>query len=137
MSNHIETVKELYAAFARGDVNYILARLVNDVSWEFEAPAELSWSGIRRGPQEAAGFFAGIADEHAAPALQMTEFFASGDAVAAFGRYQGTVMTSGIRVDTPVAHYFKFNSEGKVVRYVNVVNSGAFVEAKRAVGAAR
>ena len=134
MSN-METVKEMYAAFGRGDVNSILSRLADNVSWEFEAPADLSWSGLRRGPQEAAGFFAGIAAEHADPALQMTEFFASGDAVAAFGRYQATVKASGIRVDTPVAHYFKFGPDGKVVRYVNVTNSGAFVEAKRAAGA--
>jgi ketosteroid isomerase-like protein len=34
-------------------------------------------------------------------------------------------------VDTPVAHYFKFR-DGKVVRYINITNSAAFVEANRA-----
>jgi ketosteroid isomerase-like protein len=61
----------------------------------------------------------------------MTEFFSNGDAVAAFGRYQATVKATGVRVDTPVAHYFKFRN-GKVVRYINIINSGAFLEAKRA-----
>ena len=63
----------------------------------------------------------------------MTEFFSTSDAVAAFGRYQATVKT-GIRIDTPVAHYFKFR-DGKVSRYVNFINSAAFVEAKRPVTA--
>jgi len=94
------------------------------------APAALSWSGIRHSPREAAGFFEGIAAEHADPKLEMTEFFENNDAVAAFGRYQATVKASDIRVDTPVAHYFKFR-DGKVSRYVNIVNSGAFVEAGR------
>ena len=131
MSNLIDTVKQLYAAFGRGDAHFILGSLTDDVSWEFEAPAELSWSGIRRGPQEAALFFQGIAAEHADPQLEMTEFFESGDAVAAFGRYQATVKVSGIRVDSPVAHYFHFR-DGKVTRYVNIINSGAFVAAAMA-----
>jgi len=70
----------------------------------------------------------GIAAEHADPKLEMTEFFQSGDAVTAFGRYQATVKVSGVRVDSPVAHYFKFRY-GKVARYVDIVNSGAFLEA--------
>ena len=135
MSNHIETVKNMYAAFSRGDAAVILSHMAENVSWEFEAPAELTWSGIRRGPQEAAGFFAGIAQQHANPVLEMTEFIASGDAVAAFGRYQATDKSSGIRVDTPVAHYFKFDSAGKVVRYQNFANSGAFVAAMQAAPA--
>ncbi len=101
-----------------------------DVSWEFEAPPEISWGGIRRGPAEAAGFFTGIAAEHADPNLEMTEFVSSGDAVAAFGRYQATVRATGRRVDTPVAHYFQFR-DGKVARYINMVNTAAFVEAGR------
>jgi uncharacterized protein len=136
MSDLIEQVKSLYAAFGRGDVATLLAGMAEDVSWEVEAPAELSWAGIRRGPSQAAGFFAGLAAEHADPNLEMTEFFLSGDAVAVFGRYQATVRASGKRVDTPVAHYFKFR-DGKVVRYVNLFNSAAFIEpAQPAVSAA-
>jgi uncharacterized protein len=134
MSDLIQNIKDIYAAFGRGDTATILASLTDDVSWEFEAPAELSWSGIRHTPQETAGFFAGIAAEHASPNLEMTEFFSANDAVAAFGRYQATVKATGIRVDTPVAHYFKFR-DGKIARYINIINSGAFVEATRPAAA--
>ena len=136
MSDLISKIKDIYAAFGRVDIKTILATMTDDISWEFEAPAELSWAGMRHGPQEALGFFNGIAAEHANPHLQMTEFLSTGDAVAAFGRYQATVKATGIRVDTPVAHYFKFR-DGKIARYINVTNSAAFVEAARtaAVGA--
>jgi ketosteroid isomerase-like protein len=77
-----------------------------------------------------AGFFSGIAAEHADPVLKMTEFFSSDDAVAAFGRYDATLRATGVRVSTPVAHYFKFQ-DGKIVRYINYINTGAFVEAAR------
>jgi ketosteroid isomerase-like protein len=134
MPDLIKEIKDIYAAFGRGDIATILARMTDDVSWEFEAPASISWSGIRHTPREAAGFFAGIAAEHADPNLEMTEFFATSDAVAAFGRYQATVKATGIRVDTPVAHYFHFRG-GKIARYVNIINSAAFVEANHAVTA--
>jgi ketosteroid isomerase-like protein len=128
MADLVEQLKEIYAAFGRGDVAAIIASMAEDVSWEFEAPAVISWGGIRRGPAEAAGFFAGIGAEHADPKLTMVDFVASGDAVAAFGRYQATVRATGKRVDTPVGHYFKFR-DGKIVRYINLVNTAAFVEA--------
>ncbi len=88
----------------------------------------ISWGGIRKGRDEAMGFFAGIAAEHGDPKLEMTEFLESSDAVAAFGRYEATVKATGVRVDTPVGHLFKFR-DGKVVRYVNLVNTGALVDA--------
>lgn len=135
MSDLINKVKNIYAAFGRGDIDTILASMADDVSWEFEAPAELSWSGIRRTPSEAAGFFSGIAAEHADPKLEMTEFFSGNDAVAAFGRYQATAKATGIRVDTPVAHYFRF-CDGKIARYICLVNSGAFAAANRSAVAA-
>jgi ketosteroid isomerase-like protein len=126
MSKLTDQVKEMYAAFGRGDIATILASLADDVQWEFEAPAQISWSGIRRGPHEVAGFFSGIAAEHADPDLQMTEFFESSDAVASFGRYSVTLKKTGQRVDTPVAHYFQFR-DGKVSKFINITNSAAYL----------
>ena len=88
MSELIETVKQMYAAFGRGDINTLVANMTDDVSWEFEATPEFSWAGIRRTPREAVGFFTGIAAEHENPVLEMTDFFSAPDAVAAFGRYK-------------------------------------------------
>ncbi len=128
MSKLIPIVQSLYAAFGRGDVPGVLALLAHDVSWELEAPAQLAWGGIREGVDETSGFFAGIAADHADPKLEMTEFLESEDTVAAFGRYAATVKATGVRVDTPVAHLLKFR-DGKIVRYVHLINTGAFVEA--------
>lgn len=134
MSN-VQTVREIYAAFGRGDVPAILSRLATDVVWECETPAALSFGGIRHGVAETVGFFEGIAKEHADPKLEMTEFFNDGEAVAAFGRYEATIRNTGKRVSTPVAHYFGFR-EGKVVRYIGLLNTAAFVAAMKADSAA-
>ncbi len=61
MSELVKKVQDMYAVFGRGDVETILNNTTEDVSWEFEAPAALSWSGIRKGHKEAMGFFTGIA----------------------------------------------------------------------------
>jgi uncharacterized protein len=130
MADLVSKVKDLYSAFGSGDVATILGSITEDCSWEFEAPAELSWSGNRRGLQQMAGFFTGIAAEHADPVLQMTEFFESDDAVAAFGRYDATIRATGVRITVPVAHYFKFH-DGKVSRYMNFTDTAAFVAAAK------
>ncbi len=130
MSDLVGKIKEIYSAFGRGDIAAILENATDDVSWEFEAPAVLTWGGLRHGKAEAAGFFSALAAEQSDPVLKMTEFFASGDAVAAFGRYDATVRATGTRVSTPVAHYFKFR-DGKIARYINIINTAAFVEAAR------
>lgn len=42
---NIQTVKDAYAAFERGDVPAILAMLTDDVGWEMPGPAEIPYAG--------------------------------------------------------------------------------------------
>jgi ketosteroid isomerase-like protein len=128
MSSPIEIVKQMYAAFGRGDIAGVMAHIADDVEWSAEGPAELVFTGVRHGKQETAGFFAGIAQEHVDPKLEMTDFVAQGDSVAAFGRYDATLRTTGVRVSSPVGHLFKFR-DGKVVHYTNMLNTAAFLTA--------
>jgi uncharacterized protein len=57
MADATATVQELYAAFGRGDLPAILSKLADDIVWESEAPAIVSFGGIRRGIRETRGFF--------------------------------------------------------------------------------
>ena len=118
----------MYSAFGRGDVPFILSHLASGVSWEFEAPAILSFGGIHHGPVEAARFFEGIVKDHADPELQIETYVVQGEHVATFGRYSATLKTTGHRVSTPLAHFWTF-ANGKVTRFVNYINTAAFVEA--------
>ena len=136
MSDLIQTVKDAYAAFGRGDVATILAMLAPDVSWELEAPSEISIAGIRKGPEGVKGFFQAIANDHADPKLEITEYFSSADGVATFGRYKCTLRKNGKRLDSPVAHLFKFR-DGKIVRFVDFTDTAAYLEAGRSTAAAR
>jgi len=127
MSNPLEIVKRMYAAFGRGDIAGVMAHIADDVEWIAEGPEEMVFTGIRHGKKEVLdGFFGGIAREHADPVLEMTEFVAQGDAVASFGRYTVTLKRSGNRVSSPVGHLFKVRG-GKVIHYTNMLNTAAFM----------
>src|SRR5579862_3494842 len=126
MSN-VETVQGLYAAFGRGDLPGILAMLADDVVWESEGPAIISFSGTRRGKTETAGFFEALGADHLNPQLTITDYVASGDTVMTLGRYAATMKATGKKFDSPIAHYWKFR-DGKVVRYVGLANTAAAVE---------
>jgi uncharacterized protein len=136
MSDLIQSIKDVYAAFGRGDVATILAALAPDVSWEAEGPAEVSFAGIRKGPEAVKGFFQAIANDHVDPKLEIAEYFGTADSVATFGRYKCTLKKSGKRVGSPVAHLFKFRG-GKIVRYVNHIDTAAFLEAGQTRAAGR
>jgi ketosteroid isomerase-like protein len=136
MSDLIQSVKNAYAAFGRGDVASIMSQLTPDVSWELEAPPEVSIAGIRKGQEAVKGFFQAIANDHVDPKLEIAEYLASADAVAAFGRYKCTLRATGKYVDSPIAHLFKFR-DGKIVRFVDYTDTAALVEASRSSAAAR
>ncbi|MGD0629748.1 MAG: nuclear transport factor 2 family protein [Terracidiphilus sp.] len=131
MSN-TEIVQELYAAFGRGDLPAILAKLDDDVVWESEGPAIVSFSGIRRGKTEAKSFFDALAADHAKPQVSISEYVASDDSVMTLGRYTATMKATGKTLDSPIAHYWRIHN-GKVARYVGLVNTAAAVEALQPV----
>jgi ketosteroid isomerase-like protein len=128
MSNLTAIVQELYAAFGRGDVPAILAKIADDVVWESEGPAIVSFSGIRHGTTETRGFFEALGADHSNPQLTIAEYVASGDTVMTIGRYTATMKATGKKFDSPIAHCWKFR-DGKVVRYVGFANTAAAVEA--------
>ena len=126
-AENTKVVQDAYAAFGRGDAAGVMAHVADDAEWVAEGPAELVFTGTRRGKQAILeGFFGGIAQEHADPKLSVTEFVSEGDSVATFGRYAATLKKTGKRVDSPVAHLFKFRN-GKVVHYTNMLNTAAFL----------
>jgi len=98
MSDLVSKIKEIYAAFWTGDVAAILGSVTDDVSWEFEAPAEISWGGNRRGPAEAAGFFSGICRGTYRSSVEDDRVLATEDASGSFRRYDATLRATGVRV---------------------------------------
>jgi uncharacterized protein len=125
MGDLTATVREMYTALAENKTETILPQLDTNLEWELEISTGNASSG--RGFSKISKFFAAIAEDFNNPQLQMTHFVDSADKVAAFGHYTATVKATGRTVKTPVAHFFEFK-DGKVARFVGVLNAGALAE---------
>ncbi|HTQ58338.1 MAG TPA: hypothetical protein VMI94_27940 [Bryobacteraceae bacterium] len=49
MSSPVEIVKQMYAAFSRGDIAEVMSHIADDVEWVAEGPAGMVFTGVRDG----------------------------------------------------------------------------------------
>jgi ketosteroid isomerase-like protein len=120
--SHIDTVKQIYESFGRGDIPAILNRLDDNVEWETQVPVEgVPWLQARRGKASIPAFFESLAP------LKITrfepyDFFESGNKVFVLvhfaAEHQGKSYTFPIE-----GHLWQFNAAGKVVKYDHVVDT--------------
>jgi ketosteroid isomerase-like protein len=113
----IETVREVYAAFARGDVPAILARMGEDVDWEpgYAHNADIPWLAPGRGRSHVAGFLQALA------AFEFRKFdvfaiMTDGPWVVALVAVELFHRSSGRSLSEPCeAHIWKLAPSGKVL----------------------
>ena len=123
-----QIVKDVYAAFGRGDVAAILARLTEDVEWTLEGPAVIPFAGKRRGAAEVAGFFQALGSTTENGQLTTEHYIAQDDKVVTVGRFRATVKESGKTIDMAVAHVFSFR-EGKIARFDDFIDTAQVADA--------
>ena len=111
---NIETARQMYQAFGRGDVQAMLDLVTDDIDWSTDAAIPSApWYGPRHGKAEVASFFEAIGQ--AGPVTEFTPLaFASNDDgdVMVFIRYAFTVTATGKHVAMNMHHYWKFR-DGK------------------------
>jgi ketosteroid isomerase-like protein len=122
--NHVETVRGIYAAFGRQDVNAILEQLAPDVDWEYAYRDEgIPWLMPRRGREGALAFFQSLA------ALRLEKFvlkqlLGDGSLVVATLDVEGVAVATGKRfVEQDEVHLWHFNARGQVQRFRHVVDT--------------
>jgi uncharacterized protein len=115
---NIETVKAMYDAFGRGDVDAILEHCTDDVDWATDAAIEAApWHGVKHGKAELPSFFAGIAQTGPVTEFTPLSFASNADGeVMVFLRYAFTVTATGKDVAMNLHHYWRFR-DGKVAYY--------------------
>jgi ketosteroid isomerase-like protein len=133
--NPTQKVQELYAAFGRGDVAFIIAALAPDVTWSVDGPANLPFFGDRKGPAGVTQFFQDIGMNLEIQEFTPQQFFAQGDTVIALGFERGQAKTTGKPIAGHWAHVFTFKN-GLVVAFREYCNSAACADAMRG-GSAR
>lgn len=106
MSDNSATIKGVYAAFAKGDMPFLLALLAPDVRWT-EAEGG-PYGGVSIGPKAVLeNVFMKIGGEWDGFSAVPAEFVAQGDTVVALGEYSGTYKATGKSFKAPFAHAWK------------------------------
>jgi uncharacterized protein len=101
---NMEVVGKLYEAFARGEIDSILAQV--DPEIEFDPSDRLPDEGIHRGREAYRQFLKRTFELWAGFRVEVEELLDVGDAVVALIHTTATGRASGIEVDERVAHVF-------------------------------
>jgi len=122
----VEVVEGIYEAFARGDVQAVLAAMSHDIEW-YEAEG-MPYGGRHQGPDAAAQNVLGpVARDIPDFAATPEELIASGETVAVVARYTGTGKVTGKELDLRVVHLWDVR-DGKVARFRNFADTAKFLE---------
>jgi uncharacterized protein len=123
----LETLRNLYDAFARRDLDTIRAVIHPEfVMYQSEA---LPWGGQRHGPE---GLFAFLGEllSYVEPTLEIEELFDAGDRVVEVGHSTGVVHATGARFRVRELHVWQLR-EGLVISYEVYVDVAAMLAALR------
>lgn len=123
-SHHVDTIKDLYATFGRGDIPGVLGRLAEDIEWEYGAASnDVPWLQHRRGREAAAGFFeaTGLFD---LAVFRPKTFLADGDVVVVLIDVELVVKATGRRItEENEVHIWHFDNAGRPCRFAHKLDS--------------
>ena len=120
MSN-IDSIKQVYQAFAKGDVPTVLGVLSPEIDWT-EAEG-FPYAGTYHGPKAVLeGVFMRLGAEWNGFAAVADEFIDGGDTVVALGKYSGTYKATGKSFQADFAHVWKIQ-DGKAIRFIQYVDT--------------
>jgi ketosteroid isomerase-like protein len=125
---NVPVVQRSYEAFARGDMDAVLADMDEGIEWQ-------QAQGLPHG-----GTYRGVADVRAnvfdpldrdwwsAFAAEPAEFLDAGDEVVVLGRYRGVAKETGKVLDVPFVHVWSLR-DGKAWRFRQFLDTAGWVEA--------
>ena len=123
MSN-VDVMKNLYAAFARGDVAAVVGAMDPAIEWRQAEgnpymPSGEAWVGP---DAVVSNLFARLGAEWEAFAVHPKTYHDAGDTVVVEARYSGTYKDTGKSLDTQVCHAWSFKN-GRIIRFQQYANT--------------
>ena len=109
----VDTVKEAYEAFMRGDLEGAAANMSDDLEWW--SSEEVPEGGTIRGKDAVVQSWSRIPEHFSDFQVEPREFADAGDKVVVVGTQRGTGKDSGNSFEARYAHVF-WIQDGKVVR---------------------
>jgi ketosteroid isomerase-like protein len=114
--NNVQTIREIYEAFGRGDVAAVLARVKETALWDFNVTrSDVPWHVPVTGPAEIQGFLGAFVESVTLHAFEPRHFIAAGDDVVAHLHLSYTIKKTGRRVDEEQLQWWSL-ADGRVTR---------------------
>lgn len=115
----IETVQQIYAAFGRGDVPFILSCLADDVQWEYAtAPNPIPWIQPLQGRAQVPKFFEALGAGMDITRFEVTKILGDDSTVVDLVTLEYTARATGRKVqEIDEVHIWHFDAAGKVARF--------------------
>jgi ketosteroid isomerase-like protein len=132
---NVQTVKNAYAAFKRGDIQGVLNELADDVEWHLPGEGLIPQAGTYRGKDGVSRFFQNLDQTTQFAEFEPNSFVAQGDQVVAIGRYHATVKTTGRAFEADWVMVFTFKGT-KVAKFREFTDTAAIAQAYAAGKAA-
>ena len=127
--DNVRFLKDLYDAFARGDISAVLGSMSPGIKW-YEAeshpymPGGEAWVGPDAVMKH---LFTRIGAEWEGFSIHPKSFYGAGDSVIVEARYTGTFKPTGKSMDTQVCHIWDV-TDGKVTRFQQYVDTAKLWE---------
>lgn len=129
-SENITLVRDTYAAFARGDVDALVAAMRDDIAWDEAEHSLWHKPGGYHGPAAVLhNVFGGIAAQFRDFRVIPQRFHDAADTVIVEGRYQATA-TTGDEVDAQVCHVWTVR-ERKIAAFQQYTDTLQFAQVAR------
>ena len=113
---NVKAIQDVYGAFGRGDVAFIVGQLTDDIRWVSHFDPIVPWAGDYSGKDRVPRFFDAIFKSVDVQAFEPQEWIAQGDSVASAGEFGCRVRATGKDVRTRWVFLWKFR-DGKICSY--------------------
>jgi len=123
--SNLQTIRDMYSAFGRGDVPAVLGAMDPKIEWrEAEGnpyqPSGDAWIGPDAIVEN---LFMKLGTEWEGFAVAPAEFHDAGNTIVVQGRYTGTYKATGSSMDAQFCHIFTVR-DGKVTSFQQYVDTG-------------
>ena len=95
MNANSQIIEDLYTAFSKGDIPFILDRLSADAQFDNSDSDEMPHGGTYRGKDEIGKFFGNIGGAFEVKSFEPKSYLASGDEVMTTGVWSGIARKTG------------------------------------------
>jgi uncharacterized protein len=130
-SDHVALVKQLYDAFARGDVPTVLAMFDPQIAWREAEGFAYADGNPYIGPDAVLhGVFGRLMTEWDGFTVTPREFLPTPDGVVTLGRYTAKNKSTGHSLDAEFAHVWHMHG-GKIRSFQQFTDTAQFANAAR------